>query len=86
MVVGLYFSLCRLNFFAAWLSTWLVAFVVPTVTIVGMGPFVGLRQSLALLLPSAFQAWLAVTLWVLLKAKMRLRSFPYFGNEPSAAI
>jgi len=86
MVVGLYFSLCRLNFFLAWLSTWLVAFVLPTIIMLGLGPFAGLGQSMALLLPSAFQAWLAVTLWVLLKAKVRLRSFPYFRTEGSAAI
>ena len=75
MVVGLYLSLTRLNFFLAWLLTWIIAFVVPILGRIGLGRMAGAQAQAASALPLSFQIGLAVLLWVLLQRKVRHREF-----------
>ena len=75
MVLGLYLSLGRLNFFLAWLLAWIIAFVVPILGRIGLGRFVGAGPTVAIGLPLIFQAGLATLMWFLLYRKVRQREF-----------
>ena len=75
MVVGLYFSLSRLNFFLAWLLTWVAAFILPLLAIVAIGRLAGVTPPFAFGLPMAFQVVLAALAWLLLSRKIRRRTF-----------
>jgi ABC-type transport system involved in multi-copper enzyme maturation permease subunit len=75
IVLGLYLSLGRLNFFLAWLLTWITAFVLPALARVGLGRIAGAGPLVASGLPLAFQVGLATLLWFLLHRKVRQREF-----------
>jgi len=75
MMVGLYLSLTRLNFFLGWLLTWVVAFVIPSFATIALGRYVRMETSLATTLPSILQVAMAVAVWFLLERTMRLRTF-----------
>ncbi len=75
MIVGLYSSLSGLNFLLAWFSAWGVAFLIPNLLALSLGPLAGVQKMAAVVLASAFQAVLAVSMWFLLNRKMRLRAF-----------
>ena len=75
MIVGLYLSLSRLNFFLGWLLTWILAFVIPSFATIALGRFVRIEPSMATLLPSCLQIMLATVLWFLLERTMQTRSF-----------
>jgi hypothetical protein len=75
MIVGLYLSLGRMNFFIAWLLTWTIAFLIPNLLALSLVPLAGVHKMTAVVLASAFQGVLAVSMWFLLNRKMRLRAF-----------
>jgi ABC-type transport system involved in multi-copper enzyme maturation permease subunit len=75
MVLGLYLALGRLNFFVAWLTTWIGGFFLPGLAAVGLSRFVDPRLPVALGLSSAFQIGLAALLWFLLYRKVHQREF-----------
>jgi hypothetical protein len=75
MVVGLYLSLGRLNFFLAWALTWIIAFVVPILGRIGLTRFAQAGPVVAIGLPWILQAGLAALLWFLLLRKLREREF-----------
>jgi hypothetical protein len=75
VVVGLYLSLGRLNFFLAWFLTWMIAFVVPILGGVGLVRFADTEPLAAIGLPMIFQAGLATLMWLLLHRKVREREF-----------
>jgi hypothetical protein len=75
MVFGLYLSLGRLNFFLAWLLTWMIAFVVPILGGIGLVRFADAKPLAAIGLPLIFQAGLATLMWRLLHRKVRERVF-----------
>ena len=72
-VFGLYLSLGRLNFFLAWLLTWVIAFVLPILGGIGLARFADAKPLAAIGLPLFFQAGLAALLWLLLHRKVRER-------------
>jgi ABC-type Na+ efflux pump permease subunit len=71
MMVGLYLSLGRLNFFLAWLLTWTLSFLIPIVATIGLMP----PDDILFGLPLIFQVVMAVVAWFLLERKIRLRTF-----------
>ena len=71
----MYLSLSRLNFFLAWLLTWMMAFVVPILGRIALGQIAGAQGHIAYGLPLSCQIGLAVLLWVLLRRKVRHRQF-----------
>ena len=75
MVLGLYLSLGRLNFFLAWLLTWITAFVFPALARIGLGRLIGAGPLAASGLPLIFQVGLATLMWFLLHRKVRQREF-----------
>jgi ABC-type transport system involved in multi-copper enzyme maturation permease subunit len=75
MIVGLYVSLTRLNFFLGWLLTWLLAFVIPSFLTIALGRYARIEPSMATVLPSCLQIVLATVLWFLLERDMRSRAF-----------
>jgi ABC-type Na+ efflux pump permease subunit len=75
VVIGLYLSLGRLNFFLAWLLTWIIAFVAPILGRVGLDRFAGAGPMVAFGLPLIFQAGLAALMWSLLLSKVHDREF-----------
>jgi hypothetical protein len=75
VVTGLYLSLGRLNFFLAWLLTWIIAFVAPILGRIGLDRFAGAGPMVAFGLPLVFQAGLAALMWSLLLSKVRDREF-----------
>jgi len=75
MIIGLYLSLGRLNFFLAWLVTWLVGFVLPPF-LAALLPFFGpVRSDLLFVVPAILQVLLAALAWFLLYRNVRLRIF-----------
>jgi ABC-type transport system involved in multi-copper enzyme maturation permease subunit len=74
-ILGLYLSLGELNFFLAWLLTWALAFLIPTVATVVLFPWDELPRFTVFGLPLAFQAAIALLAWFLLERKIRLRTF-----------
>ena len=75
MMVGLYLSLGRLNFFLAWFLTWIVAFALPALGRIGLVRLAAAGPLVAVGLPLAFQLGLAALMWLLLLAKVRHREF-----------
>ena len=75
VVLGLYFSLGRLNFFLAWALTWIIAVVVPILGNIGLGRFAGTEPRIAFGLSLTFQLGLAALMWFLLHRKVRQRAF-----------
>lgn len=75
MVLGLYLSLGRLNFFLAWFLTWIVGFVLPILAGIGLGRLLPAGPMVALGLPVVLQAGLAVAMWFLLHRKVHQREF-----------
>lgn len=78
MVIGVYLSLGRLNFFLAWLLTWLVGFVLPVfLAVVAWLDPRGYNDTNTpfFVLPAVIQALLAVAAWFLLYRNVRQRSF-----------
>jgi ABC-type transport system involved in multi-copper enzyme maturation permease subunit len=74
IVVGLYLSLGRFNFFLAWLLAWALAFVVPAVA-AGLMSDDGLARGTAVALALGFQVAIGLFAWGLLERKVRLRTF-----------
>jgi ABC-type Na+ efflux pump permease subunit len=83
MMVGLFLSLCRLNFFLAWLLTWLAAFLVPTLLTLTLQLFAGIPTRSALALVSAFDIALMVLMWFQLQRNLRLRTFLRAASAPT---
>jgi ABC-type Na+ efflux pump permease subunit len=75
MMVGLYLSLGRLNFFLAWFLTWIVGFALPILGRIGLVRLAGAEPSVAVWFPLTFQLGLAVLMWLLLLARVRQREF-----------
>ena len=75
VVLGLYFSLGRLNFFLAWALTWIIAVVVPILGSIGLGRFAGAEPRIAFGLSLTFQLGQAALMWFLLHRKVRQRAF-----------
>ena len=75
MMVGLFLSLCRLNFFLAWLLTWFAAFLVPTLLGLTLQLFAGIPTRSAVALVSAFDVALMVLMWFQLQRNLRRRTF-----------
>ncbi len=75
MVVGLYFSLSRLNFFLAWLLTWALGFVLPIAGTLALVRFYRVDTSVMLALPSMVLVVCAVVLWLAVHKKVRQRAF-----------
>ena len=75
VVTGLYLSLGRLNFFLAWLLTWIIAFVAPILGRIGLGRFAGVGPMVAFGLSLTFQVGMAALMWLLLVRKVREREF-----------
>jgi len=86
IVVGLYFSFTRLNFFLSWLLAWMVAFVLPLVASIALGRLVGAGHRVAFGLPLGFQVALATLLWFLLHRKLRDRAFPLPRTDKSLLV
>jgi hypothetical protein len=82
VVLGLYFSLGRLNFFLAWALTWIIAVVVPILTTIGLGRFAGAESPIAFGLSFSFQLGLAALMWFLLLRKVRQRQFVIGKGDP----
>jgi hypothetical protein len=75
LVVGLWLSLSSLNFFLAWLLTWIMAFVVPILGRIELGRIAGAQGLVSSGLPLSFQIGLAALAWILLQLKVRHRNF-----------
>jgi len=75
MVVGLYMSLWRLNFFVVWLLTWTAAFLLPAFAAVAFGRFQGMNPSHIFALTSTYELLLAVASWSLLRRNLEKRRF-----------
>src|SRR5258708_24112268 len=75
MIVGLYLSLGRTNFFLAWLSTWALVFLLPALLVLGLGPLPGVRKITAVAPGSAPQCLPAVLTRFLLSRNVRVRAF-----------
>jgi hypothetical protein len=75
VVLGLYLSLGRLNFFLAWALTWLIAVVAPILGSIGLRRFAGAEPRLAFALSLVFQLGLAALLWFLLHRSVAQREF-----------
>ncbi len=73
MILGLYLSLTRLNFFLGWLVTWIVAFIIPSFATIALGQF--FNREPPMLLPSFLYVVLGVVVWFLLEANVRTRAF-----------
>jgi len=74
-IVGLYFSLGKLNFFLAWLLTWTLAFLLPIATTIALVRWDELPRITVFGLPLAFQIAIGLIAWFLLERKIRLRTF-----------
>jgi hypothetical protein len=74
MITGLYLSLVRVNFFLAWVLTWVAAFAFPVTAMIAWPSF-AMNQALAIGIALAFQAALAAVLWLLIQRQVRQRSF-----------
>jgi len=74
-ILGLYLSLGQLNFFLAWLLTWVMAFLIPIVATVVLFPSGELSRVTVFGLPLVFQAAIGLLAWFLLERKIRLRAF-----------
>ena len=84
-VVGLYLSLGRLNFFLAWLLTWVVGFVLPPLIAAFVLPIAmpadpGLVW-FAFGLPAIIQVPLVAVAWLLLDRNVRQRAFVQAANR-----
>jgi ABC-type transport system involved in multi-copper enzyme maturation permease subunit len=82
VVLGLYFSLGRLNFFLAWFLTWLIAVAVPILGRIGLARFAGVHPGNASGLAITLQLGLAALLWALLHRKVRQREFVVLKGDP----
>ena len=81
VVLGLYFSLGRLNFFLAWSLTWIIAVALPILTSVGLGRIAGFNPQTAFWLPMAFQLGLAALMWFLLHRIVTHREFVILKSD-----
>ena len=86
MAVGLYLSLGRMNFFLAWLLTWIIAFVGPVLARIVLGRLAGDDSMVAAGLPVASQIGLAAVMWVLSNRKMRQREFVVGKSDPHVQL
>jgi hypothetical protein len=79
MVVGVYLSLWRLNFFLAWLLTWLMGFVLPPLMTALLAPAAippnAYLISRVLVLPAMMQVLLGGAAWFMLYRNVRQRAF-----------
>jgi ABC-type transport system involved in cytochrome c biogenesis permease component len=75
MIAGLYLSLGRVNFFLAWLITWVATFLVPVAATVALHQYTAAGERFIFGVPLVFQAGLAAVLWLLLYRDVRQRSF-----------
>jgi len=75
MVVGLYMSLWRLNFFVVWLLAWTLGFLLPSFAAVALGRYQGVSPSHIFELTSAYQIMLTVISWFLLRRNLKQRAF-----------
>jgi ABC-type transport system involved in cytochrome c biogenesis permease component len=75
MVVGLYMSLWRLNFFVVWLLAWTLAFLLPSFAAVALDRFQGMNPFHIIALTSTYQLLLAVACWFLLRRNLEQRKF-----------
>jgi len=75
MIAGLYLSLGRVNFFLAWLITWVATFLVPVAATIALHQHAAAGPPLTFGIPLAFQTALAAVLWLLLRRDVRQRSF-----------
>ena len=82
MVIGLYLSLGRLNFFLAWLLAWIAGFVLPALATLGLGRLAGAGPQVALGLPSVLLAGLAALMCFLLHRKVCQREFAVGKGDP----
>jgi len=69
-MLGLYLLLGRLNFFLAWLLTWIVALVLPILGSIELHRFAGTDPQAAFGLAVTFQVGLGVLMWLLLLRKL----------------
>jgi hypothetical protein len=74
-VLGLYLSLRKLNFFVAWLASWVGAMLLPALALAAIGSNTPISSITAGVISSAMQFGLAVMVWPLLESDMRLRTF-----------
>ena len=80
MLFGLWLSLGRLNFFLAWLLTWLVVFVLPPF-LAALMPTLGFVPWAKLFFVSALlQALLGGLAWLLLQNNLRRRAFAHVAG------
>ncbi len=86
MMLGLYLSLSRLNFFLAWLLAWVAAFILPLLAIVALGRFAGAGPRLAFGLPIVFQLTMTALLWWLLERNLRRRTFVLARADKSLLV
>src|SRR5437879_2985947 len=80
MLVGLYLSLTRLNFFLAWLLTWISAFVIPSFAMLALRGYAPTEPILAAVLSSTIQLSLAAAMWFLAERSLRSRAFLPFAQ------
>ncbi|MCX6923114.1 MAG: hypothetical protein NT154_07885, partial [Verrucomicrobia bacterium] len=86
IVLGLYLSLSRLNFFLAWLLTWAIGFAVPIIGRTGLDRFTGADPWVAFGLSLTFQLTLAALMWFLLYRKVRQREFAVVKGDRNVVV
>jgi ABC-type Na+ efflux pump permease subunit len=75
MVVGLYMSLWRLNFFVVWLLAWTLAFLLPSFAAVALWRYQGESPSHIVALTSFYEISLTIVCWFLLRRNLEQRQF-----------